>query len=235
MPGTTFGDLIRSAEQHMEAAERYRGSVAAHPGEIARQLQRLSLAVARYLDDPLSCASLVLVGEHRMAPEDRALLDLRQALLVTAESFESLIPKETAPDMRDPCVRHLAGAADALAAGRDLLNTHFSVTPGGTRIGRSFWASALTSHPFVTAAMAEVVPWTAQVARWTRWLASHADTRLADPSGILSHAEGAFDRVDLSSGEYAALLDGVPSATPPSHAEFPERGESDEELCGHSG
>jgi hypothetical protein len=232
MAAVTFGALIDAAEQHIEAARQYQGPVPMNPGELARQLRRLALTVARYLDEPLRRTGLVAVSGPGTDPADRALLELRQALLVTADGFGSLIPDGPVPEVQDPCLRHLTGAADALAAGRDLLATHVATNPDGTLADRSVWAPVLTSRPFVTAVTAEAGRWTGRVLDWTSWLASHGCPVLTDPCGILSHAEAAVQRVAARPGdEETLLLRGIPSATPPPRITIPEHGEPDDVLC----
>jgi hypothetical protein len=231
MAAVTFGDLVQSAEQHIDAAGRYRDAVTAASPETARQLQRFALVVARYLDDPLWHYSLVAFNGLSTPPEERALLDMRQALLITAEQLEPLIPQDPEPDLRDPGVRYLAGAVDALAAGRDLLGSHTATGPDATFAERSVWAPVLISQPFLASLASEAGRWAGRVSNWTGWLTSHDHPALAFPRDALSHAETALRRAAVRPGEWDALLRAMPTATPPARIPLPDKAESDTALC----
>ena len=56
-------------------------------------------------------------------------------------------------------------AASAMRCGRDLLHTHFGLTPEGYRPDRSEWAPAITSNPVTRAVMLEVGLWARQTAQ----------------------------------------------------------------------
>jgi hypothetical protein len=64
----------------------------------------------------------------------------------------------------------LAEAADCLAAGHDLLQTHFSLGPFGSRHGNSRWAPVITSAPVNHALLAEMAGYAHRIAPWVIWL-----------------------------------------------------------------
>ena len=76
-----------------------------------------------------------------------------------------------------PVAVHLAGAADHLAAGRDLLQTH--LTAAGTGAGSSPWAPVITSPPVTTALIAELARYAHRLAPW---MSQPALARTPDPA-----------------------------------------------------
>ncbi len=70
-------------------------------------------------------------------------------------------------DESHPAVQHLSAAADFLAAGRDLLQTHFATGPGSTRERRSYWAPVITSWPVTDALLGEIAGYALRLAPWT--------------------------------------------------------------------
>lgn len=70
--------------------------------------------------------------------------------------------------------QHLAAASIALAAGRDLLHTHFVMEPGGLIRGRSEWAPAITSASVTRALTSEIARWSVTLASFTSRLAASA-------------------------------------------------------------
>ena len=99
-----------------------------------RQLHRLVAPLSRYLTDlPLPdglhpSRALERDAAARTAPAvlalDRAAQSLRPAAAATAGSGDGAA---------HPAVGHLSAAAGHLAAGRDLLHTHFTQDPARTR------------------------------------------------------------------------------------------------------
>ena len=64
----------------------------------------------------------------------------------------------------DPAARRLDAATAALAAGRDLLHTHVTARPDGSRIDRSEWGPVVTSEPVARALLLELGLWARQTA-----------------------------------------------------------------------
>ena len=75
----------------------------------------------------------------------RASIQAQEAIH-NASAFLPPAPASTirpgAPHAADPAARRLDAATAALAAGRDLLHTHVSARPDGSRIDRSEWATS---------------------------------------------------------------------------------------------
>ena len=119
----TFGDFLDPAARHIGAAVAFRGDLPSSVREDAvAELGRLVAAIARYLGDlPL--------------PDSP---DPARPLWPSPQT-QALAPTPGA----HPVVRHLSAAADHLAAGRDLLQTHLTTDPSGARSG-SFWLPAIT-------------------------------------------------------------------------------------------
>jgi len=123
-------------------------------------------------------------------------------------------------------VRHLSGAADHLAAGRDLLQTH--LIPATAGAGPSPWAPVITSSPVTTALIAELArhahrlaPWMSQLA-----LARTPDSAVPAPACLAPHTASGWLWAAGSTMATAALphpaattsrrlLGAVPANTPP--------------------
>ena len=123
-------------------------------------------------------------------------------------------------------MRHLSGAADHLAAGRDLLQTH--LIPATAGAGPSPWAPVITSSPVTTALIAELArhahrlaPWMSQLA-----LARTPDSAVPAPACLAPHTASGWLWAAGSTMATAALphpaattsrrlLGAVPASTPP--------------------
>jgi hypothetical protein len=166
-----FGDFLAQALGHVTAAVAIPDELpdAAKCGVI-RELDRLVTTLARYLGD------MPLPGEfHPRLPEDnaasgtRAALDARIALRRSAQVLHSAAAQrsEIRADTTHPAPWHLARAADQLAAGRDLLHTHFSSNPSiGAQTRASPWAKVIGSQPVTDALLGEIGGLAAQLAPW---------------------------------------------------------------------
>jgi hypothetical protein len=138
----------------------------------------------------------------------------------------------------------LARAADALIAGHDLLQTHFTSTPPGLRTGRSWWARVLET-PQVSEVLVQ------EIARWTRLTAwqiaqlttagpaeaneTHAPaiTALAAASQWLWRGASVVHATYASTAQTTTdrmVLHSIPSATMPGRIS-PQPGEPDAVLC----
>src|SRR5256884_3831914 len=104
-----------------------------------------------------------------LSPEAQTVLDTRIALRRGAQSLRHAMTTLTDAVIDDshPAVQHLSAAAGFLAAGRDLLQTHFATGPGGTRERRSYWAPVITSPPVTAALLGEIAGCALRLAPWT--------------------------------------------------------------------
>ena len=144
----------------------------AQPGEIRSvDMPRLHAARASsYLYDPPNPQSGVQITPDLRAPADA--LNAAEHAQLAARAGASL-----RADGGHPVVHHLSAAADHLAAGRDLLQTH--LTPAGTGAGSSPWAPVITSPPVTTALIAELARYARRLAPW---MSQPALARTPDPA-----------------------------------------------------
>ena len=185
MPGAVFGDFLAAAREHLEATVAVRENEVTWPSAIAQELSRLVAVMSRYCDDLAPYDQVEASGRDDLHPWERAAIDAGAALRIAAgclrraavEPVGGLV-SETAPRR----ARHLEAAATELAAGRDLLHTHFAIDPDGLTLGRSEWASAVTSVPVTRALANEVGQWSLRLAPFTAWLADSA-AAYARPDG----------------------------------------------------
>jgi hypothetical protein len=168
-----LGDFLRPAGEHIAAAARYGGEL---PVPVKRavitELDRLVARLARYLDDLALPADFT--PESTTDPAIRAALDARIALHQASASLQpaAAAALEGRADNRHPAVQHLSSANSYLAAGRDLLQTHFTTGPAGDRIGTSPWAAVITSPPVTGAVLTEFAGTARRLAAWTARLAT---------------------------------------------------------------
>jgi hypothetical protein len=93
----------------------------------------------------------------QLGPWDRAALETHDALTSAVEALAGEANTESRAHAAadQPAVR-LHAAARSLAAGRDLLQGHFSTDPDGARLYKSNWSVAITSPTVSRALLAEV-------------------------------------------------------------------------------
>lgn len=173
MPFPVFGDFLASASEHLKVA------VIADDGQITRfstvpgDLHHLVAVMSRYCDDLAPCDVVEAVARNDLNGWERAAIETDAALRI-AVSFLRRAADEiggqvnaTAPSQES----HLAAAANELAAGRDLLHTHFATNPDGLIRDSSEWARVVNSLPITRALMNEIAQWSGQLAPYTAWLA----------------------------------------------------------------
>lgn len=185
MAAVTFGDLLDPARGDLVCAAGFpddvlRGESALAAAAAAR---RLALTLARYLADIAPYAMAEAVMNYSLRPQIRAAVDGREALRMAAGAFRAAagtdVPAGVPPD---PVVAHLASARVPLAAGRDLLRTHFATGPDGILADRSDWSAVITSGPVTRALAAEVASWSRQLAVLMTRLSQAAGTSAAVPA-----------------------------------------------------
>jgi hypothetical protein len=139
-------------------------------------------------------------------------------------------------DYDHPAVAHLTAAANCLAAGHDLLQTHFSVGEFGSRHGTSPWAPVITSAPVNHALLADMAGYAHRIAPWAiqltvphphdEALPSPARVAVSRACQLLRAAEAACwaaTRYQHATADARILLRAIPANTAPSrHTPGPE-------------
>jgi len=175
MTAAVFGELVGQVRAHLEAAAglpdtALRGESAVGGAWIAG---RMAHTLSRYVADiaPYGAAEAV-INRHLDEPV-RAAVDAREALRMAAMSLRAGLGGLRNPDsdVPFPLPAHLSAATVALAAGRDLLQTHVTSDPAGRRSPRSDWSLVITSAPVTGAILAEVAGWSRQLAVLTARMA----------------------------------------------------------------
>ena len=130
-----FGEFLGPAGDHITAAVSFRGELPydAQRGVVG-QLDRLVTTLARYLTDLPDGPGLARGPERNTGTRNAT------ARLALGRAGQNL--HHAAAGVTDagtgrvhPIVGHLSAAVDYLAAGRDLLHTHFFVDPARARTG----------------------------------------------------------------------------------------------------
>jgi hypothetical protein len=228
----TFGDLLRPAGEHIAAAVSIHDELPAEATfGVIPQFGRLLCTLVHYLDDlPVPDEFEAAMAAEPLSPEAQTVLDTRIALRRGAQSLRYAVNTlaDAVIDDSHPAVQHLSAAAGFLAAGRDLLQTHFATGPGGTRERRSYWAPVITSPPVTAALLGEIAACALRLAPWTARLsvpeATAGDVPAATGLAVLtaSHctwvagaAVQAAHRRHAPSADARRLLCALPANFPP--------------------
>jgi hypothetical protein len=232
----TFGDFLGPAGEHITAAVSIHDELPAEAafGAIC-QFGRLLSTLVHYLDDlPVPDEFSAAMAIEPLCPETQIVLDARIALRRGAQSLRYAMTTlaDAVIDDSHPAVRHLSAAAGFLAAGRDLLQTHFASNPGGTRERHSYWAPVIISPPVSAALLGEIAKCALQLAPWTARLSMPEATAGDVPAGtglavltashctwVAGAAVQAAQRRHPPSADARRLLYAIPANFPPPRAE----------------
>ena len=241
----TFGEFLHPAADHVSAAAGAGGELpdGAVCG-VVRQLDRLVMTLARYLGDLTLPDEFDPAGGRRSSPEQLAAREARIALRRAAHSMRQAANAagDGGVDDAHPVVRHLSAAADHLAAGRDLLQTHFTSGPLGERVQISYWGSIITSAPVTSALLSELAAHARQLAPWAARLSlsGDMDSGVPTPARLGMHAASRWLWVAGATIEAAqrggapadghALLAAIPANVMPPHRPLTDA-QSVPELC----
>jgi hypothetical protein len=189
-----LGDFLRPARSQITAAARAGGDLPLPARRaVITELDRPVTTMTRYLDAP------VLPDDFSPAStadaELRAALDARLALRRAATSLHpaAAAVREADADDAHPAVVYLSSANSYLAAGRDLLQTHFTTGPAGQPVGSTWWAPVITSPPVTVALLTELRACSRQLAAWTAQLSRTGSLYAGLPAGA-SHGLRAASR-----------------------------------------
>ena len=190
-----FGDFLARAHDDITAAVSIPGELPddAKAGVI-RQLDRLVTTLARYVGDmPLTSEFDQPQARQNPGTGGREALEARIALRRSAQVLHSAAAStmsDVSTGEPHPAARHLADAATQLAAGRDLLHTHFSTDPAtGARNRASAWAKAIYTPPVTDALLSDIGSMAAQLAPWMMRLSLESPPGSAMPAtaGLALH------------------------------------------------
>jgi hypothetical protein len=186
----TFGDFLALADEHIGKTIGFTGDIPdAAMGVVAGELGRVITGLARLSGAFTSDAA----APHSTGQASQAVAGARLALRQAAASLPAgyLGHAEPGAPAVHPVAGHLRAAADALAAGHDLLQAHFVPGLHGSRIGGSRWAPLIVSPPVMTALLAEVTTRAWRLAPWVAQLtlrATAATEALRMPAGLAAGA-----------------------------------------------
>jgi hypothetical protein len=254
VPAAVYGDFLATAAWHLEIATAVDDSMINSPEVVAAGLHRLIAVMSRYCDDLAPCDEVEASGRSDLRPWERAAIDMGTALHLAGDCLSRGAGKPAsgqASAVKPGRAQHLAAASVALAAGRDLLHTHFVMEPGGLMRGRSEWAPAITSASVTRALASEIARWSVTLASFTSRLAASAALQalprgpgtaaweeacqeLASASQWL-RAAGAAARAAIDADPVQAadaeLLSAIPAAAPPQQQRLSSSAEPVSELC----
>lgn len=196
MSAVVLGDLLDVARDHFDACAAVTGSDLTGRSAVAAapQAHRAVETLARYLGDICPADALEKIASGDLGPRAQAAVDARIALRLAAASLTEANPQPPAGDggrAAGPLAESLAAAATALAAGRDLMQTHFATDTGGQRAGRSEWSALITSEPVARALLDEAGRWSRQLGLITARLSTAAVADPAIPARLTRRLAGA--------------------------------------------
>jgi hypothetical protein len=242
----TFGDFLRPAGEHIAAAVSIHDELSAEATfGVIHQFARLLSTLVHYLDDlPVPDEFEAAMAAEPLSPEVQTVLDTRIALRRGAQSLRYAMNTlaDVAIDDSHPAVQHLSAAAGFLAAGRDLLQTHFATGPGAHE-GRSYWAPVITSPPVTAALLGEIAGCALRLAPWTARLSVPQTTERDVPAAtglavltashctwVAGAAVQAAHRRHPPPTDASRLLSAIPANFPPPRV-APSGNEQVNDLC----
>ena len=180
-----FGDFLAQASGHIATAVSIRDPL---PDEdlsgVVRGLDRIVTTLASYVAD-------VPLPEEFGQPHPgdgsaREMRAVREARIALRRSSQALRPAaataQTGQEPPHPAAWHLARAAEQLAAGRDLLHTHFAADPSGAWTSTSSWGRVTYSPPIIDALLSEIGGLAAKLAPWMMRLSLEPPSHSAMPA-----------------------------------------------------
>ena len=235
MVTAVFGEFTGAAAGHITAAVALPTSP---PGEardaVTAQLGRLITTLARYLDDLPLPDQFDPALSQAVKKKAQAAAEARQALRWAAESLAPAPAAENTEGDSHPAAGHLAAAADLLAAGRDLLHTHFT-GPLSAQTARSYYAPVILSWPVTSALVTQVAAFARQLAPWAIQVSGpydpgrpgaaaatglHIASRWLQAAATTVHRAWPYPPPVQAQDMLAALpLNAAPTAVPPSPPE----------------
>jgi len=156
----TFGDILHAAHQSLAHRRGEPPPTRGDVEEVSRSLLQVITILSRYAQDTATAFSDV--PHHTpalLSPWGRGRAQAREALTHAAGFLlrpGTGRPVWPGPRSASPLARRLDEMAACLAAGRDLLHTHFAPGPHGGRAHRSEWALTITSERVNRALLAEL-------------------------------------------------------------------------------
>ncbi len=178
----TFGELVGKVGADLNAAAAYAGPMDEYVLDAALgQLRRLVLTLSRYMEDVAPHDLMSADSMPDLAGWMKAAVEAREALELAAGNLGA--GPEGGPDRQpvDPVVGILDAAATSLAAGRDLLFTHFATDSDGTLRDRSGWSAALRSERVGRALVESVSTWSEKLTRLVDSLSPAPDPGRSSP------------------------------------------------------
>jgi hypothetical protein len=241
-----FGDFLRPAGEHIAAAVAIQHELAAEATfGVIGHFGRLLSTFAGYLDSLPVPDEFEAAMAEGISPQAQTALDARIALRRGAHSMRHAMTTLGTADIDDahPAAQHLSAAADLMAAGRDLLQTHFATGPAGTREDHSPWAPVIISPPVTAALLSELADYALRLAPWTARLSVTAtmgrDAPAATCLALLTASHSAWvagatiqaaHRHHPPPPQARRLLGAIPANFPPPR-QAPSSGEQLPDLC----
>jgi len=187
MSTVTFGDVLDRARGHLDACAAVPDSALRGDSltAAAEMTGRLAATLSRFLADfaPYSMAEAITSDD--LDPQVRVAVVAREVLQLASASLRA---DDAAAGERweGPAgvAAELEAAGTTLAAGRDLLGTHFTTSDSGARLVRTDWSVVIVSAPVTGALLDEVAQWVQQLGLLTARLSAAGAADAAVPAAV---------------------------------------------------
>jgi len=166
MTAATFGSLLGPVHARLEAVAGFDHAPGAEAVIAATQMAgRAAATLTRYLADIAPYGMAEAITSPALDSWSRAVVDAREALRLAEARLRSGVPEQGMAELgaADPLVGWLGETAGLLAAGRDLLHSHFGTDTQDGWTERSDWAVVVNSVPVTRALVATVARWSQQL------------------------------------------------------------------------
>ena len=166
MTAATFGSLLGPVHARLEAAAGFDHAPGAEAVIAAAQMAgQAAGTLTRYLADIAPYGMAEAITSPALDAWSRAVVDAREALRLAEARLrpDDLEQGVAGSGAADPLVGWLGEAAGLLAAGRDLLRSHFGTDTQDGWTERSDWVAVVNSVPVTRALVAAVAGWSQQL------------------------------------------------------------------------
>jgi hypothetical protein len=185
-----LGDFLAAASRHLDAATGDLRLAAEASPSVVGELCRLTAVMAHCAD--AFAAEDQSDSRHLQDARELAMADARSALRRAAARMRAAwgAHPEAGDDSPPGTAVCLSAAAGNLAAGRDLLHTHFTTDQFGWRHGISPWAAAIASRHVNAALVSEMGSYAGRLANWALQLAAAGSAGRLPPQARVAISEG---------------------------------------------
>lgn len=215
MTPATFGSLLGPVHARLEAAAGFDHAPGAEAVIAATQMAgRVAGTLTRYLADIAPYGMAETITSPALDGRSRAVVDAREALRLAEAGLRPGAPEQGMAGLgaADPLVGWLGETAGLLAAGRDLLHSHFGTDTQDGWTERSDWVAVVNSAPVTRALVVSVARWSQQLSCAMARLSVAAAGDRSIPVSVYQRLAGASHWLVTASAMLSARQRGDPAS-----------------------